>query len=51
MNKLTSKFYLVGIKGTGMSALAICLKQMGFVVTGSDVNKSYFTDKELIKKK
>lgn len=48
MNKPTSKFYLVGIKGTGMSALAVYLKQEGNIVIGSDVNKRYFTDANLI---
>ena len=38
------KYYLIGIKGTGMSALAVYLKQEGNEVIGSDVEKKYFTD-------
>ena len=30
------KVHLIGICGKGMSALAIMLKQKGYVVTGSD---------------
>ena len=30
------KVYLIGICGKGMSALAIMLKQKGWIVTGSD---------------
>ena len=36
------KYYLVGIKGTGMSALALCLKDMGEMVIGSDKDETYF---------
>lgn len=42
-------YYFIGIQGTGMSALAIILKQLGYNVKGSDVDKSFFTKKELIK--
>lgn len=35
---------MIGIKGTGMSALAINLKHMGFGVTGSDHPETFFTD-------
>lgn len=41
-------YYLIGIKGTGMSALAVILKQLGHVVAGSDVEKHFFTESELI---
>lgn len=41
------KYYLVGIKGTGMSALAIYLKQLGNDVCGSDVDDYYFTEENL----
>lgn len=37
-------YHFIGIKGTGMSALAIILKQLGYEVTGSDVDKRFFTD-------
>lgn len=48
MKKLTSKFYLVGIKGTGMSALAKLLHDEGCYVTGSDSNEQFFTEDSLI---
>ena len=38
------KYYLVGIKGTGMSALALCLKDIGETVIGSDVEEKFFTE-------
>ena len=41
------KYYLVGIKGTGMSALALCLKDMGEMVIGSDKDETYFTENKL----
>lgn len=41
-------YYFIGIQGTGMSALAIILKQLGYNVKGSDVDKTFFTKKELI---
>ena len=50
MNKLTSKFYLVGIKGTGMSSLALILKDMNNDVVGSDNSTYYFTEDNLINK-
>ena len=42
-------YYFIGIKGTGMSALAVILKQLGYEVAGSDVSKHFFTESELIK--
>ena len=44
MNKLTSKFYLVGIKGNGMCSLACYLKDLGHEVLGSDVSEEFHTD-------
>lgn len=46
MKKISSA-YLIGIKGVGMTALAIYLKQSGFKVSGSDINESFVTDKLL----
>lgn len=40
-------FHLVGIKGTGMSALAQILHDMNESVQGSDVEKTFFTQKAL----
>lgn len=42
-------YYFIGIKGTGMSALAVILKQLGNKVEGSDIDKHFFTESELIK--
>lgn len=39
--------YLIGIKGVGMTALALYLKQAGVEITGSDVADSFPTDKLL----
>ena len=41
-------YYFIGIKGTGMSALAIILKQLGNEVSGSDKDTHYFTEVGLI---
>lgn len=44
------KYYLVGIKGTGMAALAQLLYDEGYYVTGSDSKENYFTESLLINK-
>ncbi|MDD3999810.1 MAG: Mur ligase domain-containing protein, partial [Bacilli bacterium] len=44
------RFHLIGIKGTGMSALAGILKDLGHEVTGSDVEEDFFTSKKLKEK-
>lgn len=41
------KIYFIGIKGSGMSALATILKDCGHEVKGSDVSKVFFTDEKL----
>lgn len=41
------KYYLVGIKGAGMSALANVLYDMGHSVSGSDIKEMLFTQVEL----
>ena len=38
------QYYLIGIKGTGMSALANILVDLGHEVIGVDYNKKYFTE-------
>jgi UDP-N-acetylmuramate--alanine ligase len=43
------KAYLVGIKGSGVSALACILKNLGIKVVGSDTKEKFFTD-EVLKK-
>ncbi len=41
------KYYFVGIKGSGMSALACILHDLGNVVQGSDFETHFFTEKNL----
>ncbi|OES44121.1 UDP-N-acetylmuramate--L-alanine ligase [Domibacillus iocasae] len=40
-------YHFVGIKGSGMSALAHILHDKGYAVQGSDVEKTFFTQKAL----
>lgn len=40
-------YHFVGIKGSGMSALALILHGEGYTVQGSDVEKYFFTQCEL----
>lgn len=40
-------YYFIGIKGTGMSALASLLHDLGYEVKGSDVERHFFTEKGL----
>lgn len=42
-------YHFIGIKGTGMGALAQVLKGLGFEVQGSDKEEHFFTEDELIK--
>lgn len=44
---MTKTYHFIGIKGSGMSALALMLHQMGHRVQGSDVDKYYFTQRGL----
>ena len=44
------KFYLVGIKGSGMSALACYLYDLGNIVIGSDYNETFDFERGLIVK-
>ena len=39
--------YMIGIKGTGMSSLAVILKKMGYKITGSDTSEKFFTEEQL----
>ncbi len=43
-------YYFIGIKGTGMSSLACILKDLGYEVKGSDVERQFFTEKGLREK-
>src|SRR3989344_8927704 len=47
--KNTKRIHMIGIIGTGMSALAVNFKHMGFSVSGSDFDEKFFTD-TLLKK-
>ena len=47
MNK---KAYFVGIKGVGMTALALAMQDAGWTVEGSDTNESFITDDVLVKR-
>lgn len=40
-------YHFVGIKGSGMSALALIMHDKGFKVQGSDIEKYFFTQKNL----
>lgn len=40
-------YHFVGIKGSGMSALALILFDKGYKVQGSDISKYFFTQKSL----
>ncbi len=42
-------FHFVGIKGVGMTPLAIIAKEAGFTVTGSDIDQEFITDAVLKK--
>ena len=44
---MSKTYHFIGIKGSGMSALALMLHQMGHKVQGSDVSKYYFTQRSL----
>ena len=43
------KVYLIGVKGVGMAALAVYLKEAGYEVEGSDNSVGYVTDEILLK--
>lgn len=51
MKKPIKKIHFVGIKGVGMSALAIIAKEAGFRVSGSDIGEEFITDVSLKKAK
>lgn len=44
------KYYFIGIKGTGMASLACMLHDLGNEVCGSDQQKHFFTEDELVKR-
>lgn len=46
--KKYSWLHFIGIKGVGMSALAIVAQGMGYKVTGADVTEEFITDSSLL---
>lgn len=44
------KYHFIGIKGSGMSSLAMLMKDKGYDVSGSDVEEYIFTQEELSKR-
>ncbi len=42
-------YHFIGIKGSGMAALAQIMKQLGYEVQGSDLEKHFFTEEGLKK--
>ena len=49
MNDKDKLYHFVGIKGSGMSSLALVLQEKGYNVQGSDVEKYFFTQRDLEK--
>ena len=43
--KKVNAFYIIGIGGVSMSAIALCLKERGFLVAGTDIEKNNYTVK------
>ncbi len=43
-------YYFIGIKGSGMASLACILKDQGYEVAGSDIEKYIFTQESLLEK-
>lgn len=42
-----TKYFFIGIKGSGMSALALVVRDIGYEVAGSDIDQYTFTQKDL----
>ena len=42
-------YHFIGIKGAGMSSLAVIMKKLGYSVQGSDLDKHFFTEEGLVK--
>ena len=43
-------YFFIGIKGTGMASLASILFDMGYEVAGSDIERHFFTEEQLVKR-
>ena len=50
VNEVTSMYYFIGIKGSGMAPLATILYELGNEVAGSDIDKYIFIEDELRKR-
>lgn len=50
LNHENTTYHFIGIKGSGMSSLALVLHEKGFKVQGSDVEEYFFTQRDLEKK-
>ena len=48
-NNKETIYHFIGIKGSGMSSLALVLHEKGFKVQGSDVEEYFFTQRDLEK--
>lgn len=48
LHEKVGTIYMIGIKGTGMSSLAVLLKKMGYQVTGSDVRDPFPSEQQLV---
>ncbi|MBM2820942.1 MAG: UDP-N-acetylmuramate--L-alanine ligase [Candidatus Berkelbacteria bacterium] len=44
-----NKIHFIGIKGVGMTALALYCKEKGYEITGSDVSEQFITEQSLEK--
>ncbi len=49
--KKIKKIHFTGIKGVGMTALALCARDLGLKISGSDVRERFVTDEILAKNK
>ena len=43
-------YFFIGIKGTGMASLATILHDLGYEVAGSDLEKHFFTEDDLVER-
>ena len=44
------EYYFIGIKGTGMASLACILYDLGHQISGSDLQKHFFTEDSLVER-
>ena len=46
MKEMNDMYHFIGIKGAGMASLAQIMKQLGYEVQGSDLEKHFFTEEK-----